>query len=1182
MQEIDVSTTTTTTTTPAVTDLVTAQVNSAVQDLLERVVRWGQCHYGMIATVSDKSKQLSPQQQPKDCTITTKMLKTASVVDESMTDISELDQSYPDSSKKILTVHEQLASFRVPIFKNGTTIILDEEENVTDESSESEMSQQQQRVPSCRPSQPVTTYGPMYCFNVAGSVTLSMDRLRFEPFNPLDKVHHNRNHGTNRNRNINIHHKRTASEEYNYLEVYWDKVIKYQLTPRRVTKQHLFKLIYKKQNDDDDDDCDCDCDDSNNCNDRNEEEAKALQDTKELVLKLKNRAELERILQDVKLRVILPSRNNNNKSRQRQKQRRQRRRRQQQQSRKLDDNQTTTTTTMPKTLNECDVPSSITSSMSSKERASTLPPSLPTRWASDQSLLHSSAHQRPQQQPPVAYGFQQQQIDDSKIGESRPTKAADASAIDFNLSFVSDYTDEYDTDSDIVEENENDIVNGFGDDHDRKAEAVELWSVDDILKTCQEAQKTVIWSAQKRAYQPEEVPTDKQVMLLPKEWQLLFAIPIMDSKRAKLQAVVVLALKSFSSLDISMANYLESWTPHVSGMIVNFLQRRQALIDLVSKTQIISELEQNLNVSVAIRASMINQILPSEAVAKLKVQPQEWKPPAGSIFQPPSVPDQSAVAMTHSITNNSSISGSMHSRYGLLVGDVPSLDSYSTIQIPPCGNGGGTTGELYSVAEAQTNKEEKTNGCARGLPKRERNHSSSLQRAPSTSKLSLGLRGLQRQGSAKNRAGETRPIFSRMDSKRSMLMMRGSSARGGGLVRMDSAKPGNVTKADSSRFLPRLDSLRSLGEFTIGSVNTCDQSFRTIYSDDGSIYTDDLSEEKSTSTKPLSVLSQSVSCLTNESSVRYINSSGVLNAVDIQAMYVSRQSNATVLYVSIMDFDSTDTSLTPSEIMDAVAKLMSLVDQLSAKYQMIQVGMTGNSILIVGGLFGRDESAVDAEVSLAIRDEMAAVAALELAKELVSKAQTIRITKEAGDWGNTNSIAKHLQVRVGIHVTNVLYGVVGTILPRVSCLGTGMSIAESLSRCAPSNGILVSKEFHDVVGEVEKGWNKAVTVVGLHGSNRNSTILEQSQTNQNIAARSIETFTLDPPPPPPPEVDGGSSLNSSALLSMPSLASMGTTSGILATSGHRDTVYSASSYGESMLGSHPYDDSFVSGEFYID
>jgi class 3 adenylate cyclase len=1141
--------------------------NIAMRELVDSVLSWSGTDYGFLADVQEAVNTTEP--------------KT-----EAMNDVSDLDQSDGVQDKNlIMTIGPRIyASVNVPIYdededENG---FYDDDDDDGDDSdsfgsldSTSSADQGRQNLLNRTP-QPITTYGPVHYKDIPGSVTLMMDQLRFEPVNPLHKLHEEDDE------DYSDHHatdSRSASLEYNYMQVYWDRVEKYQLTPL-VSDLNLFKLIVRKPS------------------------SKSPKATCEVILRMKSRAELERIADDVKIRVVLPSKRNS-KQKQSQQQRHGKDKKKRGKRRKKEDNgHNTDNKTAP----------AITR-MTPQQRSAMLPPSLPVRMTSDRNLLKQPYRQEnPRQQHFVV--AETPTTSSPSSGSPAPLKSSSAAHSLSVNNFV--YDDSDDDVSDVLTPDD--------------AAQMDLWAVQDVLIKCRELKRPLSFNARKRDRRPvsplkgtisnrDKDNNDKaepsSVPLLPAKWDKLLVVPIFDSKLEKILFIFVLASTCKRGDDntrclpkFTCKDCLDWWVPSVKVLLQDIQQHKARLEQLAATNKTVEELREKLRDSLRRHSEMIHGILPPMAISKLKVQPHQWKSPMQQLYRPkPSVvPAWAGISV-----DESSISGSVHSRYGLLVGGAPFLDSNSTIQTSLYGAGtvGNSTVEseygLYSVSE---NDEAKGGSKPKNLPERSastrtaqqqaaiQQHSSnapsSLQRTNSVGNINAAIRGLHRQGSVTNRTGTTLPIFSRVGSKRDMMMMRASSARGVVLMRMDSAKRGNLMKMDSGRFgrraIPRLDSLRSLhgslhGSLSVNtsgglSVESFDQSWRTMYVDDESMQFEDLSNHSGTA--QLSVLSQDVSYLTSEcNKVKYINSALIGGIKDVQALYAGTKSHVSIIVVSVVDFHQLTLQVRVATVMDILAKLLYTVDRLCEKYRTIKVETIGHKIIVMSGLFVGDSDEERGEDADRRRDRQAALDALDMAQEMVSEAQTIEIPRDSESDGKTKSTGKSnnwgtLKLRVGIHVGKVKYGVLGQNVPKLNCFGDDIFVALRMEQTAPENCIRVSKIFHDIVGDAEVDWERDTewieifcgmpTFVGAEVATL-ATIVSASPSVEATGgvveiARSIESYTLEPPPP---AIDG---ISGSSITSFPSLSPW--------------TGADFKNLDVGGLLGVQLEESFVSGEFYVD
>ena len=91
-----------------------------------------------------------------------------------------------------------------------------------------------------------------------------------------------------------------------------------------------------------------------------------------------------------------------------------------------------------------------------------------------------------------------------------------------------------------------------------------------------------------------------------------------------------------------------------------------------------------------------------------------------------------------------------------------------------------------------------------------------------------------------------------------------------------------------------------------------------------------------------------------------------------------------------------------------------------------------------------------------------------MAQDMILEAQKVYAPTEPPE---------RIQIRVGIHVGNLSYSVLGQNVPKFSVHGDAVNIAARMEQTAPVNKIHVSETFHDLLGENTKvRWeNKKMT-----------------------------------------------------------------------------------------------------------
>lgn len=1104
-----------------------SHIDKAFNNLLDSVATWSSCDYGLIARVEkseNKSATINHQREKSD---DGKGEKEA---------MENTNMDPPFTLSKCASLNVPTYSFTQKNKQDGeeedSSSFTDESSVDTDSSDSSTSAHNYDDLRSPRrSSQPITTYGPVHYKTIPGSVTLMMDQLRFEPANPRDNVHEVDSDSDDDDDDC----EDAARKEYNYVEVHWDRVVKYQLTPKTSSK-YLFKLLYNLHN-----------------------PREGLKRTKEVVLKMSSRAELERITQDVKARVVLPSR---------------RKRTTVAKKKKAKTKSTNPRPPPPPQLGETPLDSP---HLTRKERSVMLPPSLPKRMISGRHLLVDDC---------IPRGNLSSLVNPPLPPQRRMTldNAND-------ISFVS-----------VATEDDNDSSSSSSEEEQDSG----LWAVNDILEILSKTRAPLLLGHGRRCKPRKDSEDDNnngkiesiphQLLLLPPVWELLVALPCF-SNDADIHAIFVIAITNSSDDANDNENFatqdaIKWWAPLVTTLMKDFLQQKNSLDNLARKSKAAEELETKLRESLRRHSEMIHGILPPSAISKLKIRPQQWKDP---LQHQPTPPLAQVNPLEFGSVHDSSISGSVNSRVGIFLNGLPPMDSESTFDL--YGTNTDSDYYLYSVSEDidkqydNRNKIELTTTTSGPMGTQPFRRTLSA-RSNNVNTMGAALR-VHRQSSVTNR-NSGRPIFSCMDSgKRDMLMMprAGSAVRGNGLVKVDSARFG-------SRGVPRLNSLKQLHSNNINmnmsidtssesrSIDTLDESWQTMYTNDesiSSIHPEDLPKTRASSvTSGSNVPGSGISHLTGETTVQYINSSKGATVSNVQALYAARQSNVSILCLSVTNFPGLDSQVDPTQSMNLLAKAFFVLDVLCAKYGIIKVETIGNTVLAVSGLFNEEDDDWDSSS----REKKAAVRALEFAKEAVAAVQSIRLLEHsevgssAGSSIKSNNKKKYgdnLRMRAGVHLGELSYGVIGQNVPKLTCFGDSLVVAVRMEQTAEENCIRASKMFHDFVGSREKNWDREVSLVNIirkrseDADTTVSTELISSSSSSldanspNSSFKTIEAYTLEPPPTA--TWDGFSHSCSSTTSSFPSLAPWNSSEFL-----HNETG--------NMLAE--MEESFVSGEFYVD
>ncbi len=181
------------------------------------------------------------------------------------------------------------------------------------------------------------------------------------------------------------------------------------------------------------------------------------------------------------------------------------------------------------------------------------------------------------------------------------------------------------------------------------------------------------------------------------------------------------------------------------------------------------------------------------------------------------------------------------------------------------------------------------------------------------------------------------------------------------------------------------------------------------------------------------------------------------------ALYAEDAKGVSIIFCDIVGFSKISLEVPPIMIMDMLQHLFHLYDIICKKHRMMKLETIGDAYLCASGLFENDmdnESSCDKDQS-----REAALRALAMAKDMVREARRVPVP-------GTSSTGKteYLEVRVGIHVGEVTYGVLGQTIPKLVCIGTTVNMAARMEQLSCSSKIRVTQDFHDLVGDEEEGW----------------------------------------------------------------------------------------------------------------
>ena len=175
-----------------------------------------------------------------------------------------------------------------------------------------------------------------------------------------------------------------------------------------------------------------------------------------------------------------------------------------------------------------------------------------------------------------------------------------------------------------------------------------------------------------------------------------------------------------------------------------------------------------------------------------------------------------------------------------------------------------------------------------------------------------------------------------------------------------------------------------------------------------------------------------------------------------QALYAEDFEQVCIVFTDIVGFSKIALDLAPIEVMDMIQALFSRFDELCDFYGVLKLETIGDAYLCSTGLMEEEDN----KNSDGGKD--AAIRALDMARDMVLAAQEVRVPR--------SKTGETLQIRVGIHIGPITAGVLGHRMPKFSCFGSAVNMAARMEQTSLPSKIRVTKDFHDLVGDYETGW----------------------------------------------------------------------------------------------------------------
>jgi class 3 adenylate cyclase/GTP-sensing pleiotropic transcriptional regulator CodY len=179
-----------------------------------------------------------------------------------------------------------------------------------------------------------------------------------------------------------------------------------------------------------------------------------------------------------------------------------------------------------------------------------------------------------------------------------------------------------------------------------------------------------------------------------------------------------------------------------------------------------------------------------------------------------------------------------------------------------------------------------------------------------------------------------------------------------------------------------------------------------------------------------------------------------------RALFAEEKKHVSVIFTDIVGFSKISMDVPPLKVMDMLQDLFNRFDWLCEHHDVLKLETIGDAYLCAVGIF-EDDNDLD-------NGRMAALRALDMAKDMVREAQhTVAARRD-------DSLApmEYLQIRVGIHVGDITYGVLGQHLPKLSVFGHGVNMAARMEQTSEPGKIHVSKDFKELIGDWETNWEE--------------------------------------------------------------------------------------------------------------
>lgn len=259
------------------------------------------------------------------------------------------------------------------------------------------------------------------------------------------------------------------------------------------------------------------------------------------------------------------------------------------------------------------------------------------------------------------------------------------------------------------------------------------------------------------------------------------------------------------------------------------------------------------------------------------------------------------------------------------------------------------------------------------------------------------------------------------------------------------------------------------------------------------------------------------------------------------ALYSREAKDVSIIFCDIVGFSSIAKEISPSDVMEMLQNLFYRFDAISKRHKVLKLDTIGDAYFCASGLLPEDNdmspdvivdvatcngmrcgvssvskigggSGSRREKKLRIKEQQhqqeyvrsCAARALSVAKEMIGEARKVEIPYSS----KPQQKKEYLNIRVGIHVGNVTYGILGQHLPKLMCVGNTVNITQQMEQTSQPGLIHVSKDFYDLIHTRNAKKNRKTMKADEFDEKDFSRIFSQRMNIENMGE--VETWFFDP------------------------------------------------------------------------